>query len=69
MKYMIYHDPDWTYKNYNYDNLREDAKLAANTLNATNPDLSAFRKQGGKLLMFTGWSDAAISRVWYHWLL
>ncbi|NIQ90734.1 MAG: tannase/feruloyl esterase family alpha/beta hydrolase [Deltaproteobacteria bacterium] len=63
MKYLIYHDPDWTYTNYNYDNLREDAKLAANTLNATNPDLSAFRKRGGKLLMFTGWSDAGITAL------
>jgi len=63
MKYFVYHDPDWTYKNYNYDTLREDATLASNTLNATNPDLSAFRKQGGKLLMFTGWSDAAISAL------
>ena len=61
MKYLVYHDPDWTYKNYNYDTLREDAKLAGNTLNATNPDLSAFRQRGGKLLMFTGWSDAAIT--------
>jgi feruloyl esterase len=63
MKYIIFHDPDWTYKNYNYDNLREDAKLAANTLNATNPDLSVFRKHSGKLLMFTGWSDTAISAL------
>jgi len=63
MKHLIFHDPDWTYKNYNYDSLREDAKLAANTLNATNPDLTAFRKQGGKLLMFTGWTDAAISAL------
>ena len=63
MKYLVYHDPDWTYKNYNYDTLREDAKLAGNTLNATNPDLSAFRQRGGKLLMFTGWSDAAITAL------
>jgi feruloyl esterase len=63
MKYMIYHDPNWTYKNYNFDTFREDAKLVEETLNATNPDLSAFRKRGGKLLMFTGWSDAAISAL------
>ena len=63
MKYLIYHDPDWTYKNYNYDTLHEDSRLAANTLNATNPDLSAFRKRGGKLLMFTGWSDSAITAL------
>ena len=63
MKYFVYHDPDWTYRNYDYDTLRKDATLAANTLNATNPDLSAFRKRGGKLLMFTGWSDAAITAL------
>ena len=33
----------------------------AATLNATNPDLSAFRERGGKLLMFTGWADMAIT--------
>jgi hypothetical protein len=61
MKNMIYHDPDWSYANYTFDTFREDAKLVGNTLNATRPDLSAFRERGGKLLMFTGWSDAAIT--------
>ncbi|MFT5484812.1 MAG: pimeloyl-ACP methyl ester carboxylesterase, partial [Halieaceae bacterium] len=61
MKYFVYNDPDWSYKNYNFENFRKDAELAANTLNANNPDLSAFRKRGGKLLMFTGWSDSAIT--------
>jgi len=61
MKYLIYHDPDWDYTDYDFDTFREDAKLAAATLNATNPDLSAFRKRGGKLMMFTGWADMAIT--------
>jgi len=60
MKYFVYNDPEWTYKNYNFDTLRKDSERVAETLNATNPDLSAFRKRGGKLLMYTGWSDAAI---------
>ena len=63
MKNMIYNDPDWSYANYTFNTFREDSKLAGNTLNATNPDLSAFRKRGGKLLMFTGWSDAAITAL------
>jgi feruloyl esterase len=63
MKYLVYHDPEWTYKNYTFDTYREDSKLVGETLNATNPDLSAFRKRGGKLLMYTGWSDAAISAL------
>ena len=60
MKYFVYNDPEWTYQNYNFDTLRKDSERVAETLNATNPDLSAFRKRGGKLLMYTGWSDAAI---------
>ena len=63
MKYFIYTDPKWSYVNYNVDTLREDSARVAETLNATNPDLSAFRKRGGKLLMYTGWSDAAISAL------
>jgi feruloyl esterase len=63
MKFLIYHNPDWNYATHTFDTFREDAKLAEETLNATNPDLSAFRKRGGKLLMFAGWSDAAISAL------
>ena len=35
------------------------AKLAA-ILDSTNPDLSAFRAHGGKLIQFHGWNDPAI---------
>ena len=31
------------------------------TLNATDPDLSAFRDRGGKLLMWFGWADPALN--------
>jgi feruloyl esterase len=61
MKYFIYNDPDWTYVNYNFDNFKEDAKQAAEILNATNSDLSAFRKRGGKMILYSGWSDNAQS--------
>jgi feruloyl esterase len=59
MKYFVYNDPDWTYVNYNFDTLQKDSKQAAEILNATNPDLSAFRKRGGKMIIYSGWSDAA----------
>ena len=29
-------------------------------LDATNPDLSAFRSRGGKILMYFGWADTAL---------
>jgi feruloyl esterase len=60
MKYFVYNDPDWTYENYDFDTLEKDSARVAETLNATDPDLSAFRKRGGKLIIYTGWSDAAV---------
>jgi feruloyl esterase len=59
MKYFVYNDPDWSYEGYDFDRLERDSERVAETLNATNPDLSAFRKRGGKLIIYTGWSDAA----------
>ena len=59
MKYFIHNDPDWSYLNYDYDSLRDDSARVAETLNATNPNLSSFRKQGGKLIIYSGWSDTA----------
>jgi hypothetical protein len=59
MKYFVYNDPDWSYVNYNFDTLQKDSRQAAEILNATSPDLSEFRKRGGKMIMYSGWSDAA----------
>lgn len=61
MKYLVYHDPDWNYANYTFETFRSDVATVAPTLNATNPDLTAFRKRGGKLLIWTGWGDMALS--------
>ncbi len=35
----------------------------AGKLNATSPDLKKFKDRGGKLIMYHGWSDAAIPPV------
>jgi feruloyl esterase len=39
----------------------ETVEELAGLYNATNPDLSAYRDSGGKLLMYHGWADQAIS--------
>lgn len=36
-----------------------DAKFAT-IMNATDPDLSAFKARGGKLIMYHGWNDQLI---------
>jgi hypothetical protein len=51
----------WTPSDFDFDRDFEplEAKTAA-TFNATNPDLSRFAARGGKLILYHGWSDAAI---------
>jgi len=61
MKYLVFHDPDWNYADYSFETFRSDVATVAPTLNATDPDLTAFRERGGKLLMWTGWGDMALS--------
>jgi feruloyl esterase len=61
MKYLVYHDPDWNYADYSFETFRSDVATVAPTLNATSPDLTAFRERGGKLLIWNGWGDMAVS--------
>ncbi|WP_281615989.1 tannase/feruloyl esterase family alpha/beta hydrolase [Flammeovirga sp. SubArs3] len=63
MKFFIYQDSAWTYTDYDYDTFRDDALLIGQTLNASSPDLSKFRANGGKLMMYSGWSDPAITSL------
>ncbi len=48
---------DWTFDVAGFDSLREMGQV----YNATNPDLSAFVERGGKLILYHGWADPAIS--------
>ncbi len=60
-KYIVYSDPQWSYKTFDLNrDLAAANQKAGAALNAASPDLSAFQKRGGKLLMYHGWSDAAI---------
>tara|TARA_B100001540_G_scaffold144112_2_gene127884 strand:+ start:171 stop:1793 length:1623 start_codon:yes stop_codon:yes gene_type:complete len=61
MKYFVFNDAQWDYASYDFTGFTADTAATARTLNATDPDLSAFRARGGKLLLFHGWSDMALS--------
>lgn len=63
-KNMVYNDPAWDYKTFELerDGKAADKKLAQ-VLNATDPDLKAFQKRGGKLILYHGWNDAALPPV------
>jgi feruloyl esterase len=55
-------DAHWDYKTFDFDKdpARLDEALGP-MLNSNNPDLSAFAARGGKLILFQGWADAAIT--------
>ncbi len=61
---MIYNNPAWDFKTFDLDkdNKLADEKLAT-SLNATDPNLKAFKARGGKLILYHGWSDAALPPV------
>jgi hypothetical protein len=58
---MVFSNAGWTYKQTNLANALDaaDTKMAG-TLNSTDANLKAFQAHGGKLIIYHGWSDAAI---------
>jgi feruloyl esterase len=59
---VAYHDANWDPKTFDIDRDLKlvDEKVGA-IVNAVNPDLRAFKARGGKLLLYHGWNDTAIS--------
>jgi len=60
-KYFVYSDSAWSYVGYDLARAGRDGAKVDAVISAVNPDLSAFRARGGKLLLVHGWSDPAIS--------
>jgi feruloyl esterase len=58
---MGFNNPKWDWKTFDFDKDvgLVNAKLLG-TLNAINPDLSDFKKHGGKLIVYHGWSDPGV---------
>ena len=58
---MMFNNAAWDYHTFNLDHdvKAADEKMAP-VLNATDPDLTAFKDRGGKLILYHGWADAAI---------
>ncbi len=61
-KYVVFQNPDWDYRTFNFDSdLELTAKAEGGILNASNPDLRPFFRRGGKLIQYHGWSDPQIA--------
>ena len=66
-KWLVVANPDWDWRSFDFSDtedyaahVKAEARLAP-ILNATSPDLKAFRQRGGKLLQYHGWNDQLIS--------
>jgi hypothetical protein len=61
-RYIVTGDPKVNLLTANFDALlRESIEKEAADLDSTNPDLSRFAERGGKLILYHGWNDPAIS--------
>jgi len=66
-KFMVLKDSGWDWKNFsfadprNFELMDEASKKLGPVLDSTNPDLTSFKKRGGKLIMYHGWLDQNIA--------
>jgi feruloyl esterase len=60
-RYVVYQDPNWDWRSFDLE--RDSAKAHAidKNVDELNPDLRAFEKHGGKLLLYHGWADQQVA--------
>ena len=54
----VFKDSQWDWRTFDWDkDLGIVDAVIGHTVDATDPDLSAFKKHGGKLILYHGWAD------------
>jgi feruloyl esterase len=59
--FVVFSDPQWNYRTFDWDADVERTLKASEDLNALDPDLKRFGARGGKLIQYHGWSDPQIA--------
>ena len=63
-RYWVYLDPTWDWTTLTYANyeafFNKNVEMVGPLMGTDNPDLSAFRKRGGKVILYHGWADPLI---------
>jgi feruloyl esterase len=61
-KFIVFEDPSWDWTTFDFDrDVRFTDQKVGGILDATDPDLRDYQRRGGKIIMYHGWSDPAIS--------
>jgi len=60
-QHVVFKDPTWEPSRLNLDAALARARTLDDGVSTTNPDLNAFVRRGGKLLLWHGWSDGTIA--------
>jgi feruloyl esterase len=59
---FVFENPNWRFSELNFDkDIATTQEKVGPSLDANNPDLSAFRAHGGKLIHYHGWNDGSPS--------
>jgi hypothetical protein len=61
IRYQIMRDKDFNPVNFNPEQWKDEIIQASELLDATNPDISSFKENGGKLLLLHGTTDQLIT--------
>ncbi|MGA2535859.1 MAG: tannase/feruloyl esterase family alpha/beta hydrolase [Terracidiphilus sp.] len=61
---MVYSNANWDLQSFDIDrDLKAAKQRTGQQLDAVNPDLTAFKARGGKLILYHGWNDPAIAAL------
>ncbi len=68
---IVFQNPAWDYRTFNFDSDMAYADMTAGVLgNSTDPDMSAAKRRGVKIIQYHGWNDQtlqpAYSPQWYE---
>ncbi|HTH54134.1 MAG TPA: tannase/feruloyl esterase family alpha/beta hydrolase [Edaphobacter sp.] len=60
-RYVVYQDPNWDWKTFDLKRDATKANAIDKDVDDFNPNLAAFAKRGGKLLLYHGWADQQVA--------
>ena len=60
-RYVVYQDPNWDWRSFDLERDSGKAHAIDKNVDELNPDLRAFAKHGGKLLLYHGWADQQVA--------